>query len=76
MAGEWVEAHWPMLAFALGSFWGLLVWAKRMLLRDYVTTDQLDHHRDQICEKLDKFDMKNDAAHNRLEQHLLDHIDK
>ena len=75
LIGEWINAHWPQLALLMGMMWGLLVWVKQQIFRDYATVVQMNGCKDAIILTIKESNTEHRKEHKRMMERLDRHID-
>ena len=66
-----------MLAFAIGGFWGFLVWIKRQFLDSvYATKQELREHTDELEQRLDSHEQKGIQRYIDLKDTINDNHDE
>ena len=66
-----LEEHWFVFAGGMGALWAMVVRAKRSILQQYATIDELGNIERRIIDKIDRMDEKNTEQHNDIYQTML-----
>jgi hypothetical protein len=76
MRDEWVE-HWPIIAFALGVLWGIIVWMKRQFLDNvYATKKEVNEAKEELEKRMDVHEVHDAKRHMDISETINKHHDE
>lgn len=74
---SFIETHWPMVAFTVGAFWGVLVWMKKQFIDSvYATKQDLRQTKEELEDRMAAHEQKDSERYETLTRTVNDNHDE
>ena len=74
--GGFLKDNWDVVTGITITLWYMLVRVKRIVLKDYATTQLVSEKTERIFERIEESERRNTEQHDHIMQTILDHLDR